>query len=167
VSRGETESKVCGGLLLPLAGRIMKPLYLFCMIRKEELRIGNLIYFNPNGKRVIQKVKELRERDLICFHKNNPDQRLALFYDNCSTEPIPLTPEILEAAGFMYNKAINTWVHNEGQLKESEETKGTYYLAAQEYYYISKELTALHDLQNAFYYHTGTELEINLTKQPT
>ena len=73
--------------------------------------------------------------------------------------PIPITPEILEKAGFVYVSIIFKYSHK-SEIFEVSVNGGEVYFRHNEYE-ITK-MNYLHQLQNLFYSITGTELEINL-----
>lgn len=118
------------------------------MIKANELRIGNWVAWDsgatsPDIKRQLKPDDfELAERD---GSFNN-------------AEPIPLTPEILEIAGFRhevhddvsYYIQSNVWLCHVGD---------NWYLAER---VDNKPFLYLHQLQNLFFALTGTELEIKL-----
>lgn len=130
------------------------------MIKANELRIGNWV--NEFGDTVIIEKGE----EIDSHHQN--------------FEPIPITPEILEKAGFVkdgfncYNRCISWWSETqlkqlsfsgdylyirEGELKENRIKDSIVVLWNKD---LHKERFALHQLQNLYFALTGTELEINL-----
>ena len=124
------------------------------MIQANELRVGNWL------QRVVQlnfadyKEPKYAQVDTImirdCMH----------YRDNWAFEPIPLTPEILEKAGF--HKHNNAWVMTD--FNENNYTKdyftiwdydGIYNLNTTQF---PVEIKHLHQLQNLYFALTGDEL---------
>lgn len=123
------------------------------MIKANELRIGNLVQFeSETGFTEQVKVVCIRENDFDAegdevFHNEK--------YDG-DYEPIPLTPEILEAAGFDKVSGL-TYDHKDGNT--IRESSGQYW------YYVKihgnlRSIQYLHQLQNLYFSLTGKELEI-------
>jgi hypothetical protein len=119
------------------------------MIKENELRIGNWIELKNSG---FIKV----EADSIGDIVNNP----AIF--NC----IPITPEILEKAGWIWNEECNSfekYPNGDARMNLQRKFNGGYTM----FNYVIKALICeniwhLHQLQNLYYALTGTELEISL-----
>jgi hypothetical protein len=134
------------------------------MIKKEELRIGNMVQFDNLNKKYpsvrIVKIKELIEKGAIVIDPVGLD--LSLFYDGDNLKPIPLTPEILERCGFV--KTIYGW--------DSVNTSFNFYQARKDSLLLpcfkenvcgdnSFPIKHLHQLQNLFFALTGQELNYN------
>jgi hypothetical protein len=122
------------------------------MILSNELRIGNLVY-NRHGE-----IHEVRENTFQLFRYPTMDG------DPAKLKGIPLTPEILEKAGFGINY-LTTGAWNA--------QKGLYFLLSnfefhiQKSYYENqfiavKNIKHLHQLQNLYFALTGEELQIDL-----
>lgn len=130
------------------------------MINSNELKKGNKVYFTGNGENNVVEILELRKKECLVEYVGN---EMCLFYDDEDIQPIPLSPEVLEAYGF----------------NESRERPGTYTykfstLAAylfggiyEENYYVeyvnndnsySSLCHSLHSLQNLYFALTQTEL---------
>lgn len=133
------------------------------MIQANELRIGNWVLFSPSGRKAAVKVrpvcvKELHQNTFIVKDKAFD---LELFYESVGSQPIPLTPEILIAAGFD--------VDNDGFLKK----KNIFYWLDIGVLQISVGYTPIincpckyvHQLQNLMFALTGSELEIVLNSK--
>jgi hypothetical protein len=176
-NRGETESKVCGGLLLLLAGRIMKPHYLFCMIRKEELRIGNKVKCSISNDHGIYTVLGIPAWG---FDGMGNGKEPLILIDRCPKElvpesklrPIPLTPEILEAAGLIKSPTLDRWYKMEEGVAvlEIEYDSGWWWCIDDDGTNEGsrfREIKYVHQLQNIYFIVMEKELEINLTKQTT
>ena len=129
----------------------------------KELRIGNYLKA-PLGE--LARVKQLGSLDYPDFIKCdllNEKGEINGFGQN-GFEPIPLTPEVLLAAGFQ--KFDNTWII--GRISEWEVHLMKYGFV------ITHEtcdpriwnipINTLHGVQNAIFALTGTELEIDITK---
>ena len=112
------------------------------MIQANELRIGNYVY-DVGGQP--SKVVRLTE------------EKIPL------ASPIPLTPEILEKAGFnLQPQRISMW--QRGRVKIWMGNNAIAYLKHEdkdESYYIG-ECKSLHQLQNLYFALTGEELPIEL-----
>ena len=126
------------------------------MINSNELRIGNII--DAIKKRHNEKYIIVESVNSECI---NSDWRP---YNFIQLTPIPLTPEVLLAAGFQ--NFDNTWIV--GRISEWEVHLMKYGFV------ITHEtcdpriwnipINTLHGVQNAIFALTGTELEIDLTK---
>lgn len=128
------------------------------MIAASELRIGNLVQRPKNlripildGNQLYYKVDTVMIRD--CEY----------YGDKWAFEPIPLTPEILEKAGFKDKKykplfkMVSAPVHYERNI---------IIICQDERYslncYEDTEIKYLHTLQNLYFALTGQELKISL-----
>ena len=119
------------------------------MINSNELRIGNTIYDRHGNITHIHSG---------WFYITQDPKRLKDY------SPIPLTPEVLLAAGFQ--NFDNTWIV--GRISEWEVHLMKYGFV------ITHEtcdpriwnipINTLHGVQNAIFALTGTELEIDITK---
>ena len=126
------------------------------MINSNELRIGNIV--DAINKRYNEKYIIVESVNSECI---NSDWRP---YNFIQLTPIPLTPEVLLAAGFQ--NFDNTWIV--GRISEWEVHLMKYGFV------ITHEtcdpriwnipINTLHGVQNAIFALTGTELEIDLTK---
>lgn len=110
------------------------------MIIANELRIGN--WYNHNGE----------------FKQATPNTILEVWEaDRIWVMPIPLTPEILERAGFEFYTYCDCWV--------IETTTGEIILSDKYILQSTDSITQLyflHQLQNLFFALTGEELKIEL-----
>ena len=155
------------------------------MIKANELRIGNLVTWNPalvspgNTLPPMQLEVFSISQDRISYVFPNIENRVEPFEDDVAQagtryksleelEPIVLTNEILQSAGFEEKSGLLTSKHLENhdlQLKFN----GEYY----ERLAISKLNTVVfdlpikyfHQLQNLYFALTGEELEIKLHGQ--
>lgn len=129
----------------------------------KELRIGNWVFgldtpLMPSQSKKYFQVDGISEDGINCWRVEGFDTEYATF------EPIPLTPEVLLAAGFQ--NFDNTWIV--GRISEWEVHLMKYGFV------ITHEtcdpriwnipINTLHGVQNAIFALTGTELEIDLTK---
>ena len=129
----------------------------------NELRIGNWLFgidtpLVPRQSKRYFQVDNISNDGINCWRVDGFDTEYATF------EPIPLTPEVLLAAGFQ--KFDNTWII--GRISEWEVHLMKYGFV------ITHEtcdpriwnipINTLHGVQNAIFALTGTELEIDLTK---
>lgn len=105
------------------------------MINKNELRVGNWVY-TPKAL-VLSEMSTSEMNDLIPY-------KIVFISDNGHNqfyEPILLTPEILEKAGFALKSEVNDYV-----IELLNRVQPKY----------------LHQLQNLYFAIVGIELEINL-----
>lgn len=119
------------------------------MIKANELRIGNLI-MSPDTKHPV--VVEINHLLYIAGDEK--------YYGEY--EPVPLTPEILEAAGFKIEDKLN--VGAQTYFKDGMGEYLTYHYDGFCVYESSKQpvIKSLHQLQNLYFALTGQELEIKL-----
>jgi hypothetical protein len=121
------------------------------MIEIKELRIGNWLSFLPFTK-VNRKDTVKIDSELLTAILRNDEK----FYD-----PIPLTPEILEKAGFknpekdLYLIDLNA----DGKHFTLLKNLNGFVVLSHEITYVLK---SVHQLQNLIFALTGNELEINL-----
>lgn len=122
-------------------------------IAANELRIGNFVFHCPFGTdaKISVQVKVIKE------DKINED---AMFLE--LVEPIPITPDILIAYGFIrqLRKYNGTFYHTGVWFSIRHKT------STDKYYYITYknsgiELKYLHQLQNLHFALTGNELVYN------
>lgn len=123
------------------------------MINPQELRLGNWV--EVDGKPV-----QIDGRDIYWMDWNLPE--LANFNPN----PIPLTPELLEAAGFYSDYDGNLrkdlparmeLFFNDGNHAEMDLRQDGKYIS-----FKCAHIRYLHQLQNFLFQITGQELEIKL-----
>ena len=129
------------------------------MINSNELRIGNIV--DAINKRYNEKYIIVESVNSECI---NSDWRP---YNFIQLTPIPLTPEVLLAAGFglseFQNRMVITYENNKFDI-------WLYYYKEKCIYSSScfpdgaNPINYLHQLQNLYFALTGTELEIDLTK---
>lgn len=125
------------------------------MIQATDLRIGNYYLLNS---RVIELDEELM------YEIFTPYTGASL----ASLEPIPLSPEVLEACGFEKHGAI--WIHPTTMLIElwnRARLEGNLHLIAgrmqkDSFLAVSGRIEHLHQLMNLFHCATGTELTVNI-----
>lgn len=124
-------------------------------LQAKDLRIGNWLFFE--GKPVI--VDEIHSYE--GGHEIEADgEGVTVIGKPDFYSPIPLTPEILERAGLVFDKGVGWWF-------QKGATNNIFALAwaaeGVKWVYNTKEnvhLLYLHQLQNLFHALTGTELEI-------
>jgi len=107
------------------------------MIKANELRIGNWVM------------------EGIEFHKI--DYRESDFFHVEIFEPIPLTPEILEKAGFVNSESIELFFELTGFKISDGKILHTHFKRDR-----GVQILNLHQLQNLYFALTGEEIEINL-----
>ena len=121
------------------------------MINVKELMVGNWIQWSSAkfpGVNTFEKVDE------------NDFGRIAWSNWRDEYSPIPLTPEILEKAGFRQMVI-------DGKKKWKREPNDSFYLYGHDntgFYspYVMPEVQSLHQLQNLYFALTGEELPIEL-----
>jgi predicted nicotinamide N-methyase len=129
------------------------------MLDYKELRIGNIILSPDTNKPVRVEIDHLRAI------KNNASIN-GVFY-----EPIPLTPEILEKAGF--ENELNQFFTSTKAVREGFielEKDGDLYIVMLKQKnedetwdsVLLNDIFYLHQIQNLFFALTNEELEINL-----
>jgi hypothetical protein len=120
------------------------------MIDPKELRICNWVMFQEDS--TICNVKEIALDGLLVWF---PEKKVETWIELDQFGPIPLTPEILEKAGFK-NKGHEIFVKDRIQLWAHL----AYYLDEdlEEAHFIPVDVTSLHQLQNLYYSLTGQEL---------
>ena len=138
------------------------------VIQPNELRVGNLLQ-RPEKVR-----SKLLDGDFIYFMVDAYMIRDCQHYkENWAFEGIPLTPEILEKAGFRILDDAGNWKSPEWNIWCSLEThfmigelngEYAYYFSAEDdfYSYYSPKIIYLHQLQNLYFALTGQELTIKL-----
>lgn len=124
------------------------------MITANELRLGN--YLKTNQSELPPKVMVTQvymDGFTVDYH-----------YPGSWCEPIPLTPEILEKAGFenFYNSDFTKkWEHKQNCFLEVSFING----GVRSFRFGGthlRHIDYLHQLQNLYFYLTGTELNIQL-----
>src|ERR1700737_4938351 len=128
------------------------------MIKSNELRLGNLVELNTNGKKIIGLVYELKKESLLV----SPSDELAPIWSEYNKlQPIPLTPEILEKC----------WFEKEGLEDPIWEMEISSFPIVRFY---GKKLgillndrmlyiETLHQLQNIYFAVDGEELKIDIS----
>jgi hypothetical protein len=110
-------------------------------IKASDLRIGNWVLHEGKMYRVIW-------RDLG--------------FEKVNFEPIPLTPEILEKAGFSdFNKDEKYFIGRFKLVKEKDNYRLSQSVSSV-YLPVANKIQYLHQLQNIIHSITGQELTINL-----
>lgn len=127
------------------------------MIKATELRIGNTLYFlikNENGGKVTGRLISNLTGAQIC--KISEMENVSDFW-----ESIPITPEILEKAGFIKTDVQGEYINcHRGILHVCFDRIGliSYRIGDMNF----TTVHYVHQLQNLFFFLTGEELEINL-----
>ncbi len=133
-------------------------------MRSNELRQGNLIYWNiPEKQGVIHTVVGIR---------NNKPQTIPISLGESIEDynPIPLTEEWLLKFGFFSKYKSNHTKWNKGWVEidqaSDEDDEGNSIPQKQEFYYAYKtEIKFVHQLQNLIFATTGEELFYDITPQ--
>lgn len=111
------------------------------MIKANELRIGNIIM--AGGKVTVCEVEDIAK----C--KRSPALR----------HGIPLTPEILEKAGFGHNGNLHVYKDFEAGYNNDDFMYGQHSVRIKKSLIV--KIKHLHQLQNLYFALTGEELNIN------
>ena len=128
-------------------------------VKANELRIGNLIYA------VHEESESIRVVD-IWFLEHQLNYEEDPYADEFSRgwwyTPIPLTPELLEMAGFEYIEYRSKWQKSDFifQLEDLNELSDGFGLTHG--FSVDIAIKYLHQLQNLFFSLCGKELEIKL-----
>lgn len=155
------------------------------MMQARELRIGNLIVWNP--KLIIPEVTlapmqiEVYSimQDKVMYVFPNIENRVEPFEDDVAKmgmrdkllaelEPIILTTEILERAGFTEKGGLladKYFEKGDLELKQAGEYYQRILVTKLNTTVFDLPLTSLHQLQNLYFALTGEELEIKLHGQ--
>lgn len=133
------------------------------MITPQELRIGNwVMYNNPYYTKGPQpeRVESINKEGLLVDGDSGHEEYSYLYNE---LEPIPLTPEILEKAGFI-PRGWGHWItHPKLPVYQCELREGILEMENQESDPISfADIKYLHQLQNLYFALTGEELIIEL-----
>lgn len=120
------------------------------MIQASELRIGN--WYNEYG--IPKKVTAGFIQSLFRIQSFN---KLAI-----DVSPIPLTPEILEKAGFILRGFYYHFPNHDIFKLEQYKLKNSYWLRHNTQSIDSVRINYLHQLQNLYFALTSEELQIDL-----
>lgn len=132
-------------------------------VKANELRLGSLILHNGE----IVSVYSIEHRYKTVFRINDIDVDERIIGDKY--QPIPLTPELLEACGFehkggwMGKKFVTQIFHTETEIVFEVMGK-VLVIYANDVRLRMIDQPALHQVTNCWYEFTGTELSINLEK---
>jgi len=136
-------------------------------MRSNELRIGNWVQSDPDYPRhIFGIVKEIKEDEIISEYNQRGDRISMPLTDYKS---IPLTPEILEKAGFEYYAwpsflDFTHYIKNDFILRETGSGYSFFNTSScdnSERQFLV-QLSHLHQLQNLYFALTGEELPIEL-----
>jgi hypothetical protein len=133
------------------------------MIKRNELRLGNFVQHDHEGTLKIISI------GASCFGSRNAEYYNFVFH-YADVEGIPLTPELLEAAGFKFEKNDGglqcerggvywqLWTGANGSDIPFSVDAGAW--SYSNFEIIGKGAEYLHQLQNLYFALTGEELEI-------
>lgn len=148
------------------------------MIKLSEYRVGNLVRWNPSLQTPTSTLMPLHVEIVAMMGKKvgyispNIESRVEPFEDDQlqkeiafrmveELEPIVLTHEIIEQAGFSEDKLHAVQGHTHHYLYWSGETVVLQHLDGQA---LSNPVTYLHQLQNLYFALTGNELDLSRHK---
>jgi hypothetical protein len=118
----------------------------------KELRIGNWVAIEPGW------FKQWDLQDYNDYGKDLGDGE----WSNDKVEPITLTPEILEKAGFKFYEKSEMYEKDDFMDLHILYDNAGYCIKDYELNIWSPNILYLHQLQNLYFALTGEELEINL-----
>lgn len=147
-----TDSKIIEGSLMPDGSYElgMTDVKYAPMIKPNELRVGNWI----SQEGFHQRVVAIMQNDVIVeAYPQNWQLKYEVF------DPIELTPEILEKAGF--EKGEDYWEHSTSDVCLGIPNLNLM-TSLGEYTVSFTQIKYLHQLQNLYFALTNSELEINL-----
>ena len=119
------------------------------MVQFNELRVGNLVHV---GNGIYERVLEI-----LC-DSITTETKQGIF----DFEGIPLTPEILEKAGFILRGFYYHFPNHDIFKLEQYKLKNSYWLRHNTQSIDSVRINYLHQLQNLYFSLTGEELQIEL-----
>jgi hypothetical protein len=121
----------------------------------QELRIGNWVRLGKSNRWSDKYSGEYVQVTADCFGTSECG---AIWIDDYS--PTPLTPEILEMAGFERNESpMGTWSGGDHMIHEHDNGEFTFMPFCA---YCPIRIEYVHQLQNLIFALTGTELNIKL-----
>ena len=124
------------------------------MIQPNELRLLNWVKYD-NRYFQIHSIAYV-------FPTLNTDEFGIGVVDYNNIQPVELTPDILEAAGFKSNIKKTIWhkpINEDGDLLTLNYINGVF-----EFTWGAIPIYSVHQLQNLYYCLTGEELQIDITK---
>ena len=145
------------------------------MVQANELRIGNLFYpINRSSRvhlpnKVALKIIELKAFDVSAVMANENPALIKNWHNiqYADLSPIPLSPEILEKAGF--DKTILSPYTDMPSYRFGKDAERVIFSGGSVFKYTSvnhfikiADAEYLHQLQNLIYFLTGEELNITL-----
>lgn len=132
------------------------------MINPKELRVGNLVHWNNLPKEVHSN------GNILVNFKTEGEGIERCIFTHGEIFPIPLTHEILEKAGFVYDETNEEYTIGGIDFDANDQDiEKTFILWSDnkedfECYFSDIPIKSVHQLQNLFYALTGEELEIKL-----
>ena len=155
------------------------------MIQAKELRLGNLIIWNPKlSNPAITLPAELIEvfsilQDRIIYVFPNIENRVEPFEDDVvqigtqfkpleELEPIPLTPEVIKKAGFVEKgewSGVPYFEQDDLQVKQADNYFQRVVVRDAATKMFDLPIRHLHQLQNLYFALMGEELEVKLHGQ--
>lgn len=131
------------------------------VIKGQELRVGNLVYFNGNHKE-IGVVSEIMKNDLnkVAPYKIGINHRVDIYYDIDKLKPIPLTEKWLLTNDFKKHDRINGTDYHLHPLVIMFKNKDIWMIQVQLQTIDKSVLNYVHQLQNLYFSLTGRELTV-------
>lgn len=123
-------------------------------MKANELRIGNWL----------RSAGSTNPGSPPRYFEVNADDIVTISEGHSYAQPIPLTPEILEMAGFKKDTFGYTFNYKFSLYYNHKLNKGVYGPYWKEFA-AGEDILYLHQLQNVFHALTATELDINLNKE--
>ncbi len=139
-------------------------------LKASELRIGNLVCYNSMKHPRINELGELSFSTINTISRSfssyniivNRKESREWFFDIKDIKPIPLTPEILEKAGFEngYKEIDNQLI--QVHLESKQVSVSGQDACTNGHAFWIENISHVHQLQNLYHSLTGKELQINL-----
>jgi hypothetical protein len=137
------------------------------MIQANQLRIGNLVNFDPNGGVDYCIVKSIiSATELRIATADEQLRQIVAYTDSGWLNPIPLTPELLEKCDFKKGEPISKGYYIPYSSNQYSNfiinycpSNNSFWLDS---YVYDVKIEFLHHLQNIYYSLIGQELQVNL-----
>jgi hypothetical protein len=134
------------------------------MVKSNELRLGNWVTYNPESVDKGTEIIPLKISAIDAEQGFLLDDGFDNVYEEDEIQPIELTPEILEAAGF---EEVRPLVFRKGRLQVYGKLAYLLTEDMSEAVYMPVVLDYLHQLQNLYFSLVGQELEIVFNNKVT
>jgi hypothetical protein len=129
------------------------------MINEKELRVGNVYLSKRNKDVLVRGIDTINKLVVIEEPDINAGKEQPYIFEDLA--PIPLTKESISMLGFISETEDGTFLKKIDCEKDCaflEYKEDGCFLKDKEHNKIGKEISYLHQLQNAYYILTGSEL---------